>query len=344
MYRPLTPALTLTLALTLPSLAADVRLVVRGALDREIVAEFEKANACRVDFVTGADQQADVIIASDRETAALRQANRLTEISAAQIPNLTNLDARFTSRPESPYAAPLAWGTYGILARRPDGKNPVDPTWALVFDPARAPGKLSLLDDDRVMIAAALLFSGAPANSTEAKDLVKTRSMLLSASARAAALDTSGANAKGVQKGDFAAAVVSSRDTTRSEKVDFAIPREGSLMWIDYAAIPTDAPHPQLAAQLVNHLLSPEPGALFASHVHGATPNLAARRLVSMGNLGDGRIYPPLAVMQTLKFIEEIPEDHRMLYDQIWQQTSSRFGKSVATEAPPDTAPVPLAP
>ncbi|HEY8240971.1 MAG TPA: extracellular solute-binding protein [Kiritimatiellia bacterium] len=346
--------LALLACAALPSVAAETRLVVldpSGTLSRDMLGAFEKAATCRVDVVAGAGQPADVIIASDGEITALRLAEHLTELGTDRIPNLTNIDVRFAAAPYDPegrYCAPLAWGTYGIIARRKDAKVPTAATWGLVFNPQGNPGKFNLLDNDRAMIAAALNFAVAMESSlTPTKSLVNARSLLLNASARATGLDTSAANANRVQKGELAAAVVSSRDGLRPahvrEQVDYVIPREGSIFWVDCAAIPADAPHPGLAARLVNHLLEPEPGARYASRAHAATPNLAARKLVALEELENAGQYPPLAVMQALQFPGEIPDDQRMLYDQIWQQTASRFGKEkTAPKSAPDGETIPL--
>jgi putative spermidine/putrescine transport system substrate-binding protein len=49
--------------------------------------------------------------------------------------------------------------------------------------------------------------------------------------------------------------------------VDFVYPREGALIFANWFDVVKGAPHPELAQELINYLISPEAQALFARHV-----------------------------------------------------------------------------
>lgn len=70
--------------------------------------------------------------------------------------------------------------------------------------------------------------------------------------------------------------------------LDWTVPKEGGVMWIETLAIPSDAPHPQLAERYIRWMQTPEAQALlvrrkaYASNV----PNSSAYALLSKEELG----------------------------------------------------------
>ena len=59
--------------------------------------------------------------------------------------------------------------------------------------------------------------------------------------------------------------------------VDFAYPKEGAVIFGNWFDVVKGAPHPELAQELVNYLVSPEAQALFAKHVFFGPINRATK-------------------------------------------------------------------
>ena len=79
--------------------------------------------------------------------------------------------------------------------------------------------------------------------------------------------------------------------------LEYVIPREGSIVWFDLLTIPADAPHPDNAHRLIDHLLRPEVAARITNHTYYANANQASVDQVSDQIRHDPAIYPPPEVM-----------------------------------------------
>jgi putrescine transport system substrate-binding protein len=58
--------------------------------------------------------------------------------------------------------------------------------------------------------------------------------------------------------GDFAQARQRAREAGTSARLDYILPREGSMIFFDVLAIPADAVHPGNAHRFIDYLLRPE--------------------------------------------------------------------------------------
>src|SRR5690606_34950857 len=100
-----------------------------------------------------------------------------------------------------------------------------------------------------------------------------------------------------VVSGDALLAIVYNGDAMRAMEedagVDFVIPREGSLIWMDAMVIPAGAPNADGAYRFMNHLLDGPAAARLANFIRYATPNAAALSLVEPADRENPMIYPP---------------------------------------------------
>ena len=78
--------------------------------------------------------------------------------------------------------------------------------------------------------------------------------------------------------------------------VGYAIPREGSLRFVDVMCIPKGAPHPRNAARFINYVLQPTVQARISKFVSYGTPVSLAKALLPPSQLDDPTIYPPASV------------------------------------------------
>jgi spermidine/putrescine transport system substrate-binding protein len=130
-----------------------------------------------------------------------------------------------------------------------------------------------------------------------------------------------------VLSGAAALAIVYNGDAIRGieedPQVGFAVPREGSIVWVDAMAVPAHAPHPEAAHQFIDYLLRPEVGARLANFNRYATPNRAALPHLSPGDRADPAIYPPPEVMAKLEHVQDLGHATQ-LYDEVWTAVKSR--------------------
>jgi spermidine/putrescine transport system substrate-binding protein len=274
----------------------------------------------------GGTGQYDLVVASDYAVEVLTEQGLAERLDRSNIPNFANLDARFTDAPYdvgNVYSVPYQWGTSGVGVRTDlvNDSSRVVESWALVFDPNRALGPFTMLNDPRETIGAALLYLGYSANSTDTVELaaaerllMEQRDRLLTYAPFATARDLLGS-------GDATVAHNYSGDVLMVKgevpTVEYLIPREGSIIWTDNLMIPAGAPNKLLAEVFINFILDAQVGARLSNFTFYATPNAAALPLVDVELRTDRSVYPDPEVLAKLEFLRDVG-DARAHYDRIW--------------------------
>jgi spermidine/putrescine transport system substrate-binding protein len=252
----------------------------------DLIAKFEDEYGVRVteDFFTSNEElrsklQAgatgyDVVVPSDYMVSMLITDGLLMELQRDAIPNFANLDPEFINPPFDPenlYHMPYQWGTTGIgvaLNELPEG---FPTSWGLIFDPeisAPYAGRITLLNDAREVLGAALRYLGYSVNSTSEAEIREAGDLLKATLNRGTVatfdsdtfenLLTSGETviAHGYS-GDFFLEFsnLSTEDYDAWEDFGYFVPDEGGVLWVDTMAIPANAPHPCTAHAFINFLL-----------------------------------------------------------------------------------------
>jgi spermidine/putrescine transport system substrate-binding protein len=311
-------------------------------LDPAIVADFEKKFDCKVTMDLYEDESAmesklkgggvalyDIVVPPDQTVAGLVKLKLLAPLRLDKIPNLKNLEERFVNPPYdtgNKYTVAFQWGTVGLYVRKAKDKT-VEPTWGILFDPAKQVGPFVLMDTSRETLGAALKYKGYSINSADPKQLKEARDLVMDAKKRSLGFENGvGGKNKVVAKG-AAAAIVYNGDAVRGMKEDaetvFFVPKEGGEIWVDNLAIPARAPHRDMAEKFINYLLEPETAAKVAKFSQYATPNKAAKALINPDDLKNTAIYPTPEMMEKLEFLKELGRSAR-LYDEIWTQVKSK--------------------
>lgn len=230
----------------------------------------------------------DVIMPSDYMVGIMASAGNLQPLNAAAVPNLSNLDPEFTDRPFDPgnvFSAPYQVGTTGIAVDTEVVGTDFPRSWGLIFDPAisdQYSGKITLLNDPREVLGAALKYLGHSVNTTDQGQLDEAKDLVAAAKTNLAAFDTDSADELLVSgetaiahgySGDLFGQIV---ETDDPDRYVYFVPEEGGVRWIDNMAISFDAPHPCTAHTFINWLLDAEQGATLTNFNYYDTPNAAA--------------------------------------------------------------------
>ncbi|MBQ1786727.1 MAG: extracellular solute-binding protein, partial [Turicibacter sp.] len=126
--------------------------------------------------------------------------------------------------------------------------------------------------------------------------------------------------------GNAALAVVYSGDATyimsENENMEFAIPKEGSNMWVDSMVIPSTAQNVELAHKFINFMQRPDIALMNTEYVMYSTPNTEVLNMVSEEEWTQNEAYSPsqelLASLPMETFRD--PGDFIKEYDNIWTQ------------------------
>jgi spermidine/putrescine transport system substrate-binding protein len=274
----------------------------------------------------------DLIVPSDYMVSIMRELDMLRPLDHNSIPNLVNIDDRFREVPYdlgNIYTAPYVWGTTGIGYNQAE-VGEIPDSWSYIFDPERAAKfarRMSLLNDQREVIGAALKYLGYSMNSTNPEELEAAKQVILTIKPYVATFD-SDSFGEILVSGDviighgWSGNYFQNIYASENPNLGYVIPKEGGVIWTDNLAIPKTAPNPYTAEVLINYLLDPEIGAVLSNWLYYASPNKAAEPLISDEIKENPGIYPPAATLQKMEFLYDLGEA-TLLWDRIWTEIKS---------------------
>jgi putrescine transport system substrate-binding protein len=211
------------------------------------------------------------------------------------------------------HGIPWMWGTVGIgynvaAIKRRMADAPIN-SLAMIFDPAIVSRFVDcgvmVLDSPTDVLPAALKYLGLDPDSKNTADLKKAADVIKavrpyirkfhsSEYINALAGDAFGYSGDILQARDRAAKAAEKRE------IAYAIPKEGALLWIDVAAIPKDAPHPEEAYRFLDFMLDPKVAAASSTITGYANGNAAATPLLDKSISENPAVYPSDAVREKL--------------------------------------------
>lgn len=265
-------------------------------LDPELNAAFEREFGCEVvesHFSSNEELRAklqagsrdyDLVCPTDYAVEQLVKDGLLEPLRKENILGLANLAERFRAPEhdrELRHSVPFRWGVTGIAydARKVD---PAPTSWADLFDPekaARFGGRMTMLDDAREVVGAALLSLGHSPNTRDASQIAAARARLLTLKPSIAAFDSDDPSSKLAQGETLIAQTWSGQAANAqaaNEGVAFVVPREGAFRYVDCWAIPAGAADRDLAEEFIGYLLRPEVAAKLVNASLYASCNAAA--------------------------------------------------------------------
>lgn len=270
----------------------------------EVIEDNYDSNEAMQPIVAAGNSGYDVIVPSDYMVSIMIEEGSLMPLNLDAIPNMSNLSAEFSPPPYDPdgaYVAPYQWGTTGLGIDLTVMGEDTPRTWGLIFDPelsANFDGRITLLNDPRETLGAALKYLGYSLNTTSADELAEAKALVADAVDRIAAFDSdqydellaSGETA--VAHGYSGNMLFAILELDNAEDYTYFVPEEGGTIWTDNMAVPFDAPHPCTAHSFINFILDAENGAALTNWNLYASPNAAAEPFIDAEVLEDEIIYP----------------------------------------------------
>ncbi|MDH3738209.1 MAG: spermidine/putrescine ABC transporter substrate-binding protein [Alphaproteobacteria bacterium] len=296
-------------------------------LDPDLVAEFEEAFNAKVrevyyeqdnerdKLLLQSDGKGyDIAIIDGLSIANYQKRGWLARIDQQQIPNLQHIHPRWRSAHAlaSDYAVPYFWGTTGI-AYRSDLIDTEITSWMELFKPPEAAmGRIAMVSDPRDLTASALLALGHSPNTGDLAELEAARNLLMAQKPHVRSYSyISMEEDSSLLAGDVTMAFMWSGDALalqeQNENITYVVPKEGSLLWVDYMAILEGSQNKDLAAAFINFMNEPKMAARQAEYVYYPTPNKAAEAFLPAEFLEDEVIYPSTAILDRSSFYGTVP-------------------------------------
>jgi len=296
----------------------------------KIVQTFYEDNETMLSQIEAGGAPYDLIVPSDYmvSTMADPEVGLLMKINTDAVPNLKNLDPKFTNLPFDPtgeFSVPYQAGTSGLGysfesldAAGVDYESGI--SWGLIFDPdmsAPFAGKISMLNDERETLGAALKYLGYSVNTTSQAELDEATAILKDANSRIAAYDSAAfddllMSGETVIAHGWNGGFLGSFDQASTDDYDayeffgYQVPVEGGIIWVDLMAIPVTAEHPCTALTFINFILDAENGGDLTNYTYYMSPNLAAYEYIDPDILDDPMVFPTEETMAKLEFIADV--------------------------------------
>ena len=239
----------------------------------------------------------DVIVPSNDYIERMIEADMLMELDHSKIPNMANIDENFLNPDFDPgrkFSMPYMWGTIGIGYRK-SAVEGAPTSWNDILSSDKYAGRIALMSEPQTVLQMALKAMGKSLNDWTDENIAAAEDMIRNQKPKIVAFAPDNGQDL-LLAGEVDLAMEWNGDILQvmeeDDDIGYAVPDEGGLLWEDDLAIPKDAPNVENAHVLINYLLEPQVGADIADFVYYATPNKAAKALMSDEYTQNPAIFP----------------------------------------------------
>ncbi len=313
-------------------------------IDEETVPAFEKATGMRVRYdlfdgmatletklLTG-NSGYDVVVPTSATAERMIQVGALAKLDRSKLGNWDNLDAGLMAElagvdPGNEHVVPYMWGTVGLMynvemVKERLGEDAPTDSLDLVFKPEYS-SKLKdcgvgMIDQPSEVAIIALNYLGLDPYSGKKADLQAAEDLLMGVRDNFRYIKGTGylddlGNGEiclflGYSVDAFQVMWTLEENGEDPSKLAFEIPKEGTVIYFDTLAIPSDAPNPDAAHAFINHIMDAQIAANLSNYLWSANGNAASNALLDPELLADTSVYPVAEVQAKLKADKTVPQ------------------------------------
>lgn len=324
-----------------------------NAISKETIKRFEAECKCKVrETYFGSMEEAlakltagakgfDVIGPSNYGIPPLVKQNLVQPLDKSRLPNIKNITPAFANTaldPDNKYSVPYDFTVTLVAYNEAKVKElGIDPaSWSAVFDPkvlAKLKGRVTVLDDPREVIAAALRYNGFSANSSKPDELKKAAETIKAAKPYWAAFNSQ-SYIKELTIGNIWIALGYSNDAfqarqdalaaKRTFKIGYTLQKEGNGMTADSFVIHKSAPRPDLAHRFINFMLDGKNAAGITNSIGAGNPNAAAQAFIKPELKAIPAINPDTEQTKKLEQLLDLDTKTRREWNKVWTEIKAR--------------------
>ena len=317
------------------------------------IERFEQECACRVvqDYYSDNEEMLaklaagatgyDLIVPTGNAVEALIRQKALHPLDKSLLPNLRNIDPAYLNTafdPGNKYSVPYAY-TLTLIgyndAKLRELNLPID-TWAVVFEPRylqKLKGRVTVLDSQRELLAAALKYLGYSANDTDEAHWKQARDLIIRAKPYWAAFNAS-SYIKELTVGniwlvhgysnDIFQADLDAQNARRGFRILPSIPKEGAVLALDSMVLHKSGPRPDLAHRFINFMLEGRNSSELTNLIGSGNPNLAARQYIQPEIARNPAVFPGAEQKKHLEMLRDLDRHQRRVLSRIWTEIKLR--------------------
>jgi spermidine/putrescine-binding protein len=261
----------------------------------------------------------------------------IDKLDFSRIPNWNYINPQFKKffDPAGPqakyndYYMAKDWGTTGIALRRKFVKDEVT-SWKQFFEVApKYKGQIVVVKSAGDVMTAPLKALGYSLNSTDPTELNAARELLKGLAPNVLLLDSDHYE-DSLRSGEAVLGLTwtGGLDELKAEKdtadIEYIIPSDGTLYWLDVWTLLSGAPHPEAAYAWLNFIQDPPIQGDETNINYYATANDEAKKFVDPAILADPTVFVPDEVIPLLEGAADVSTDP--LRVEIWEEFVSSIG------------------
>ncbi|HPN40491.1 MAG TPA: spermidine/putrescine ABC transporter substrate-binding protein [Candidatus Cloacimonadota bacterium] len=307
-------------------------------IDPELIAEFEKEYGCKVKYSTydsnenmltkikSSRESFDLVFPSGDHVSIMIENGLAEKLDKAKLTNIANLDTLLMAKANefdagNQYSLPYFWGITGLLYNKQE--VPVElvakQSWNVIGDQFfSGKRKITMLDDAREVVGAAMISNGYDVNDTSEEALAAALTTLQSWDGNITQFDSESYKNEVADGTTWLAQAYNGdalQQMAQNQDLGFIFPQEGSSLWMDNMVILKSSKNKELAYQFINFLLRPEVAQRNADYVQYPTPNAAAFELLEASDKENRLIYPDDAYLQKCHMIRFLGDEVTKIND-----------------------------
>lgn len=268
----------------------------------------------------------DLICASDYIIEKMLQEDLLLPIDFANVPNFANIGDIYKEMsksfdPELQYSVPHFWGTVGILYDRTKVSDEDVQSWSVLFD-ERFADQIIMPNSERDAMLPALKVLGYDLNTTNTAELDEAANMLIEQKSLVQAYLLDEAARNKVSSGNAAMAVIYNGEAylafEENENVAYAVPQEGTNIWMDSWVIPNTCQHKESAEKFLDFMCREDIAAMNFDYIYYSTPNQAVYDSLDADVQQEKAIFPDQSVIDNSSVFKYLGSDTEKYYTDLW--------------------------
>ena len=289
-----------------------------------LLERFEKEYDCKIVIDTFDSNEAmyaklkagakgyDLLLPSSYILDLMYQQGMLQPIDRSLIPNIKYIDKKYIKVSKEKealldYSVPYMITWTGIAYRK-DRVSDIQHNWA-VFAREDLRGRMTMLNDIREALGAALIHLGYSVNTRDAGELKQATDLLISWKKNLAKFESEQYK-NGIASAEYLVVQGYNGDIMQvmreNPQVGFVLPEEGLILLYDHMVIPHDAKQVKLANEFINFMQDPAVAAENMAFTYFLCPNTGAYPLLNAELKDNPMLFPPQSIIDKSEAIENL--------------------------------------
>ncbi len=311
-------------------------------IDENVLTMFEDETGAKIEYIlydsndamyeriTKSNESFDICIPSDYMIEKMIAEDLLLEIDYNNVPNAANIAGSFRKAPfdafdpEMKYSVPYLWGILGIVYDSQKVTEEEASTWDILFS-EKYDGKIFMYGEKRDILGIGLKSLGYSLNSVSENELNEAGEKLMAQKELVRAYVGDDVKDK-MMNGEGELAVMYAGDAITTAEVNpdmkFALPKEGTNVFIDSMVIPKTASNKEAAEMFINFMCRKDIAEMNRAYVNYSTPHSEVIDELPEEKKNDPATNPPADYLEKCELYRDVGQNQ--LRDELYTKIKAK--------------------